>query len=186
MVMDSEIKWSQNLAVVFSQSHRNSMWIRIPQNHRDLVMHQALFRVLITLITCLEMLWVWVGFLFVCLFVCFQTSVIVGSLCCSDKKCKCISSVMVSVWFRNKKCSTRNNPHCAQNLQNKGSQKQLPEQKLVDQIVVLIWACRDSPAWSHLISALALPRWTKSMHFCYLVDLPICSLNGSASSVTRA
>lgn len=93
------------------------------------------------------------GFFFLLLFV-FPERAIVSCLCFSDNNCKCISSVIKTVWFRNKKRSTRNNPHCAQNLQNKGSQKQLPEQKLVNQIVALIWACWDSPAWSHVISAL--------------------------------
>lgn len=57
MIMDYEIKLSQNSAVEFSQSQRNRMWIRTHQNHEDLVMHQALFQVLIILIkelpTCL-------------------------------------------------------------------------------------------------------------------------------------
>lgn len=94
---------------------------------------------------------------------------------------------MTMVWSRNKKFSTRNNPHCAQNLQKKArprSPKQLPEQKFLNQIFVLTWACRDSSASFHprctsqsqpLAHLLCYLLYWQIKCLCYyLVSLPIC------------
>ena len=97
---------------------------------------------------------------FGCFWVFFQTSVIPllfitnNPFCFSDNNYKCICSMMKVVWFGSKKFSTRNNPCCAQNLPSKARsrpQKELPEQKLVNQILLLIWACCSAPQ-SRLVS----------------------------------
>lgn len=93
------------------------------------------------------------GFL-VCFFFFPQTSVIPLFFITSNNNYKCIYPMMTVVWFGNKKFSTRNNPCCAQNLQSKARsrpQKELPEQKIVNQILLLIWACCSAPQ-SHLVS----------------------------------
>lgn len=108
-------------------------------------------------------------------------------LCVCYCNYKCICSIMTMVWSRNKKFSTRNNPHCAQNLQKKArprSPKQLPEQKFLNQIFVLTWACRDSSASFHprctsqsqpLAYLLCYLLYWQIKCLCYyLVSLPIC------------
>lgn len=99
------------------------------------------------------------------------------------------------VWLGNKKFCIRNNPCCGQHLQNRPS-KELSEQKLVNQILLLIWACCSAsqscpvspqlyiPA-SFLALAIVLFWWSKKVHFCYMVSFLNYSLCKGARDTAR-